>query len=562
MNKNTNSKRGLMALFLAFIFVGSMLSGCNSNTKKEEKKAGFQLTGTIHGFTGALKVSSDYGEKELGTVDVKDGKITFSHDFPVPTVIEFQTEDRSVFISFWAENAKMTLDAKKVTTQYGDRYEAVVTGGEMQAGADHFRKASKEYGKTHPSEMSFSTKIYAAKTDAERKKLEEQKKQAKLDYLDFQKNYIKENPTNPYCAQLVWVRLTSKTGGESAVALKKWADPIAMETRKHPFVAKMFRMLNSMLETEAGLEKFVANAKNVSYKVDKSYKGEAHKNIAYLSIFKDNNLCALCTTSDLHSKRMARGEEKAKTKTFVQIINPQGKELSRFEVAEEGSPSTLAVDDQNNIYVCVGKTKEKINKFRGKTSKYQAPAGVKCLVYSKDGKLQKEFMLEGVKQASGSRIFEDKLLVSDVGSQLMQIYNKEDGTPVSKLGDLRPCCSILDFDVDKKGNIIVANLGSFRVDAYDFSGKKLVSFGQRGKGINDFWSCCNPVSVRKLDNNCVITVEKTPTRIKVYSKDGAHPIDGIEDLVQGCFHIPVMSDSNSNIYLASPEKGLVKCVAS
>jgi hypothetical protein len=547
----------IMKQFVAGLLVLTVvLSACNAK-KEEIKKGGFNLNGTVSTFAEGKIVASVYkdgvGNVAIDTLDVKEGKFSMNHDFPMPEELTLEQLDGEWGARFWAENADMTMFGGK------DWRDNQVSGGPMQDGANQYRKASAEFFKTHMSPYEYSSLVYQAKTEKEKKEAEEKVKKEKLAHLDFQKNFIKNHPTNPYGADLIWVRLTSKTGGESAAYLKTWADPIDPSIRNHPYVAKMFNMLNMMLETEAGLDKFVANAESVSYKVDQNFKGAVHTNVSYLSIFKDNNLCAL-TGTNLHDNYNSHGKEVEKTKTFVQIISTDGAELSRFEVQEDGLPSTIAVDDKDQIYICVGKQKKETRKFRGRTSTYMAPAGVKCLVYNKKGDLLKEFMLKGVKQASGSRIYEDKLLVSDVGSQLMQIYKKEDGTPVTKLGDLRPCCSILDFDVDKKGNIIVANLGSFRVDAYDFSGKKLVSFGQRGKGINDFWSCCNPVSVRKLDNNCVITVEKTPTRIKVYSKDGARPIEGIDELVDGCFHIPVISDSQNNIYLASPNKGLVKCV--
>jgi hypothetical protein len=544
-------------MLMAVLGLATVFTACNSK-KVEKKKGGFNLTGTVTTFTEGKIVASVYKDGEgnvaIDTLEVKEGKFAMNYDFPLPEELTLEQADGDWGARLWAENANMTIVGGK------DWRDNKVTGGAMQEGQNAYRKASAEFFKTHMSPYEYYSYVDQFTTEKEKKEAEEKVKKEKLAYLDFQKDFIKNNPTNPFGADLIWVRLTSKTGGESAAYLKTWADPIDQNTRKHPYVAKMFRMLNMMLETEAGLEKFVADAEKVTYKVDKNYKGAVHKNIAYLSIFNNNNLCALAGTSSLHDNYNSHGKGVKKSQTFVKIITPDGKEVSKFEVKEEGLPSTIAVDDQDLIYVCVGKQKEEIRKFRGRTSKYMAPAGVKCLVYNKKGDLVKDFMLKGVKQASGARIYQDKLLVSDVGSQLMQIYKKEDGTPVTKLGDLRPCCSILDFDVDKKGNIIVANLGSFRVDAYDLTGKKLVSFGQRGKGINDFWSCCNPVSVRKLDNNCVITVEKTPTRIKVYSKDGAHPIEGIEELVQGCFHIPVISDTKNNIYLASPEKGLVKCV--
>ena len=54
------------------------------------------------------------------------------------------------------------------------------------------------------------------KKEKEKEAAAEKVKHEKLAYVEFQKNYIKENSTNPYGASLIWVRLTSKTGGESA----------------------------------------------------------------------------------------------------------------------------------------------------------------------------------------------------------------------------------------------------------------------------------------------------------------------------------------------------------
>lgn len=88
-----------------------------------------------------------------------------------------------------------------------------------------------------------------------------------------------------------------------------------------------------------------------------------------------------------------------------------------------------------------------------------------------------------------------------------------------------------------------------------------MAFGQRGKKLNDFHGCCNPVSVASLSTGAIVTVEKDPTRVKVFSKDGAKAISGIEELVQGCLHIPMAVDSKDNLYLASGKKGMVKCVS-
>ena len=54
-----------------------------------------------------------------------------------------------------------------------------------------------------------------------------------------------------------------------------------------------------------------------------------------------------------------------------------------------------------------------------------------------------------------------------------------------------------------------------------------------------------------------------PTRIKVYNAEGkdAQLIDGVEELVKGCSHIPVAIDAAGNIFLAAGRKGyIVKCI--
>ena len=108
---------------------------------------------------------------------------------------------------------------------------------------------------------------------------------------------------------------------------------------------------------------------------------------------------------------------------------------------------------------------------------------------------------------------------------------------------------------------MVANLGAFRVQSFDLTGKSLMSFGKRGRELDAFHGCCNPVSVASLNNGAIVTVEKDPTQIKVFSKEGPSLIAGIDELVKGCSYIPMAVDKDDNLYLASPEKGIVKCIS-
>lgn len=415
-------------------------------------------------------------------------------------------------------------------------------------------KFHKERGKTSAHDLFM--KSYTVKTQKERDEVERQMKIAKAEEDVFLLKFMQDNPDNLQAIDHIFQRMTSKTGGESAKYLKKFVDCIKSD---HPYAKKVVNAMGPMLQVETDVKEFVKDAANVKYKVDDAFKGKEHIDISYLVIFNDNNLCALVGKDDTHS--MAAAVNKKLEPNFaIKVIDQQGNQVGGFKLNEEHSPNCIAVDDSKNIYVLINKTKTVKNKFRGQIVENKLSEGVICAVYDIKGNRLKEFPISNVKTASGARVNGDKLFISDVSSSVVNIYDKNTGELIKSIGGMRPCCSILDLDVTKDDQILVANLGSFRVDAFNLEGEKLVSFGERGKEINQFSGCCNPVSLRKLDNGCIITVEKTPTRIKVYSKEGASVIEGIDELVDGCYHIPVTSDIDNNIYLASPEKGLVKCV--
>jgi hypothetical protein len=541
-------KRIILALAIVSIF-----AACNS--KKEKKAEEIQnpykgkITATVP-CEGEINIySNDINPSSLGIVKPVDGKFTFEFDFKVPRKIRFRSKDLTWGGECWADTTHVTFVSK------GGTLETKVKGGALTRGEEHFFKAMKEYKKDWPNLMYLNIRSRKEKAAARKKELEDSVAMYKKMHSQLEIDYIKNNPKNIYCASIIKDKLVTKIGGQKAGDLKPIFDLLDPSIHTHPYVADVKRIMDEMLQSEVGLEHFIPNAKDTRYKVDKTYEGLDHQYIYYMSVFKDDKICALVRVSSEKGQKAKPGDI-----PFVKIIDLTGKEFSRFEITEKGDPTTVAVDENDLIYVTVTDRKVVEKKVRGKVTKFTKALGANCLVYNKAGELQKTYKLEGLEDVSGLRIFGNQLIVSSCQNKNVRYYNKETGAPIREIADLRPCCSIMDMDVDQEGNLLVANLGSFRVTVYDTKGNKTISFGQRGKGVNDFSGCCNPVSLRKLKNNCIVTVEKTPTRIKVYSKDGAHIIQGIEELVNGCYHIPIMSDSKDNIYLASPDKGIVKCV--
>lgn len=226
--------------------------------------------------------------------------------------------------------------------------------------------------------------------------------------------------------------------------------------------------------------------------------------------------------------------------------------------------STLAVNEKGEIFVFSTATEEKEVTSGNRKYKRQVSVGVTCKVFDAKGKELRTLKLDALKSAKAAKFIGDKLAVADLQQRALVILDSATGEKTAEIKDgLRLCCGIFDFCVGPDDTIAISNLGAFQVQQYNLDGEKGRVFGKRGKELNDFQGCCNPVSAGYLADGSIVTVEKSPTRIKIYNADGkdAKLIDGVEELVQGCSYIPVAIDGEGNIFLAASQKGyIVKCV--
>lgn len=518
---------------------------------KNNSRGGFELKGTLEGIkdgkivlTPEISNSTDVGEipqdvPPPDTTDIRNGEFVFTGDIPEPamysiTIIGREGEDNMNMCYFYAENAKMTLKG------YADSlFQAKVAGGIVNE--DQKRYDSLMMGLyTNPDRQQIINKYRADKSDANKKLVDSLSVLMEKEYNEITMDWIKKNPSSFYSAVLI----EQLSYGQSANDIESNLKLLDPKLKDYKVVKDIYKLVDNLKSTDVGVSDFSNNAPDVTYTPDKSFAGKQHTDVSYLATLPGDMIGALHKDGT------------------IELMDKNGKTQSKFKTALTSTPSCLAVDPSTgNLFVMgtINETKE--TKFRGKTYKIDKPKGVECLIYNTKGAQTGKLELKELKSATGAKINGDKLIVADFEQKLVAIYNKATGNQDATIKNMRACCKILDFGVTPTGEILVANLGAFRVQAFDYSGTIKYAFGKRGRTINDFHGCCNPVNVAYLANGGIVTVEKDPTRIKVYTKSGASQVNGIEDLVKGCTYIPMTSDSQNNLYLASANSGIVKCIA-
>ncbi len=525
-------KTTLFSRFAAIVLLIGAFTACNNEPKS------FSLNGTLEGITDgkAIMMSLENRDTPPDTAIIKDGKFTFTDTIAEPSMYYLMIDGKRSMVQFYAENAEMTI-----TGHVDSLNNAVIAGGKTQDDANILKGKTKElYEKYKLDELQkeLYQRVDSLKVTPEREAeitavLDKYKEESN----QLSENFIKENPKSYYSAILVG----QLTYGKSAAEIERYINMLDPKIAATTRITKMREETEEMKKSEVGIDSLITDAHDLAYMVDADFAGKDHQEVIYLSALSNDNICAL------------------KSDGSVRIIDAKGKKVSEFKTKMTSKASAIAVDKTDNIYVFGTLMGKKKVEARGKTTEIDAPVGVECVIFNAKGTKVKELKLADIISATGARVAEGKIMVADTRTRMIAIYNAETGEKTSAIEKLRTCCGILDFSI-RNNEILVANLGAFRVNGFDYAGKPTISFGQRGNGINDFHGCCNPVSVAFLSNGGIVTVEKDPTRIKVYSKEGAKKVEGIEELVKGCAYIPMAVDTKDNVYLASKTGGLVKCI--
>ena len=523
MRKKSGIVRSLLLLLTAFV------AGCNTaNT--------FELRGKLEGISeGSIIMTgtkSNYDKSD--TAAIQNGEFIFKGDIPQPAQYILSIEGKEYPCYFYAENAEMTL-----TGHADSLYKAEISGGELNEDKKNVMQKHMEI--QDKWNLDSLLKVALATDPPDDKTmliLREVSDSISKEFLEYELKFVKENPSAFYSAIIIEKWSRGQNGGEIEKNLAM------LDPRLNDFtVVEDLRILVENLKTtEVNTDVFTSSAPDIDYEVDNTFPGKELKDMVYLATFPDDTICGL--RKDGH----------------ICLIGADGTLISKFKSTLTATPTAIAIDQaDNDIYVLGTRMIIKEMTVRGKDYKIEEAAGVECLVYNTAGTELNRVDLADLKSATGAKVINGKLLVADYTGKKIAIFDLKTKKMEVSINDLRTCCRILDFGVNDKNEILVANLGAFRVQAFDYHGAVRYAFGNRGQTVNDFHGCCNPVNVASLNSGAIVTVEKDPTRIKVYTRSGARQIAGIEELVIGCSYIPMTTDSNDNIYLASARSGVVKC---
>lgn len=171
-----------------------------------------------------------------------------------------------------------------------------------------------------------------------------------------------------------------------------------------------------------------------------------------------------------------------------------------------------------------------------------------------------EASLARVKRATGIAVSKQDVFVvlpnvKGYGYSLWRMTHDLEN-PVAIMDTMSGCCG--QMDVQAEGDdVLVAENTAFRVSRYNREGKQIASFGERSREKESGWgSCCNPMNIRCVGSDEILTAESSIGNIKRYTKEGKYlGLVGTARIGGGCKHVALSVDQKLNRYYIMNENG-------
>ncbi len=171
-----------------------------------------------------------------------------------------------------------------------------------------------------------------------------------------------------------------------------------------------------------------------------------------------------------------------------------------------------------------------------------------------------EATLARVKRATGIAVSNQDVFVAlpnikGYGYSLWRMSHDLE-SPVAIMDDLSGCCGQMDIQAEGD-EVLIAENTAFRVSRYNREGKQIASFGERSREKESGWgSCCNPMNIRCVGSDEILTAESSIGNIKRYTKDGKYlGLIGTARIGGGCKHVALAVNQKLNHYYIMNQNG-------
>lgn len=446
--------------------------------------------------------------------------------------VETDSAGREYYVSrYWNSRFPLYLENASYTLHYG-KWGVRVQGTETMNLVNQYMAIRQELEKAN---ADLFPKIFYVRTGEQEMPNDEQEriKAERLSAIDEAiwtqtMELLNKHRNSPVTVYYLQNYMNSFPSSELKKAFARLGD----EARNTPDGKNLEWYIREYIVEVKNTEPLFSATQKRNFAIDTGFQGGALTQFRYLAMLADDRVAGLRSDGS------------------ITLFDGTGKVTGEIKSGVEKA-LVFAVDETGNYYIIAKVLVD---------GKAPVTGAAECAVLNKAGRKIRSFRIEQTGSPSGSKVSGGTLYLADSGKRMVGAYDALTGEQKGEITNLRPCCGILDFTLSPGNRLIVANLAAFRADYFNADLEQVGAFGERGRLAHQFHGCCNPVNVACLSDGAILSVEKDPTRIKIYyNENEATVIEGVRELVKGCSYIPLAVDSKDNIYLASPTDGVVRC---